>query len=241
MKNFIKNLNILFLIGLASSCNSQHLNYSLDTRYGKFIFSKADTGIVEDLLIICDKELPKISEELNINIDNSVTVEIYSNQDDYNNTIINPNFKNTPAISGDLKIQMVSPLSSLEAEKYLGKISYNDKLYFLIHEYVHILIDKLECEPPILIDEGVACYYSSKDFYLNAALKYVKQINYIPSIEQLISSYYSVSAPDLFSFLFVDFMVQTQGKEILEKLIRDPDYINKYNDKWKEYIKINYY
>jgi hypothetical protein len=241
MRKILKNVIIFILFGLTNNCNSQDLNYSLDTKFGKLKYSKSDVGIVNDLIKICDKEIPAISKELNIKFDSSITIEIYSNQDDYNNAIINPDFKNTPAISGNFKIQMVSPLSSLEAENKVGKISYNDKMYFLIHEYVHLLMDKLESPPPLCIDEGVASLYSSRDFYLAAGKKYVKQINYIPTIEQLINNYHGITAPDMFSCLLIDFMVQTRGKEIIAKLIREPDYIKQFNDSWEEYIKTNYY
>jgi hypothetical protein len=73
------------------------------------------------------------------------------------------------------------------------------------------------------------------------ASKYVKQVNYIPSIEQLISHYHEIPAPDLFSFLLIDFSIQQNGKEILPHLIRKPDQILKVNDKWIEYINRKYY
>lgn len=241
MGKTIRNLFILILIGLTTSCNSQNLDNSLDTRFGKLKYSKSDSGIIMDLLTICEKDIPLISKELNIKFDDSITIEIYPNQADYNKAIINPDYKNSPAISGDFKIQMVSPLSSLEAEKKTGKISYQDKMYFLIHEYIHILIDKQESPPPLCLDEGVASFYSSRDLYLAAAKKYVKQINYIPTIEQLINRYHDIPAPDLFSCLFVDFLVLTQGKEILPGMIREPHLIKQFNNQWIEYIKKKYY
>jgi hypothetical protein len=229
------------LIGLTNGCKSQELNCSLETKYGKFKFSESDSNTVRDLLVTCDKEIPSISKELNIDIDNSIIIEIYSSQDNYNSSIMNPALKDSPAISGDFKIQMVSPLSPLEAENKVGKIKYHDRMYFLVHEYVHLLIDKLESQPPLCIDEGIACFYSSKDFYLDMASKYVKQINYIPSVEQLVTSYDKVPAPDLFSFLLVGFIVQTKGRETLPDLIRQPDYIMQMDDIWVEFVKKKYY
>lgn len=229
---------MFFLLVLSSSCISQELSYSLETRYGIFKCHLSDTGIIGDLLKICDIEISTISKELDIQIDNSITIEIYSNQEDYNYSIMNPLYKNSPAISGNLKIQMVSPLSALFAENKVGPISYHDKLYFLIHEYVHILIDKLENAPPLYLDEGIACFYSSRDIYLAAAEKYVRQINYIPTIEQLTNNYHTLPAPDLFSFLFIDFMVKTQGSSIITKLLREPGC--RTDRGWKEYISQYY-
>lgn len=241
MKTNLLILLVLFLIGLANSCNSQELNYSLDTQYGEFKYSGKDTNTIKDLIIVCDREIHRICKELNIDFDNSVIIEIYPNQEKYNNLILNPDFINSPAISGNSKIQLVSPLAPLDAEKKIGTVKYSDRMYFLIHEYVHILLDKLEKAPPLCIDEGIASYYSSREFYLNIALKYVKQINYVPSIEQLIDHYDKVPAPDLFSFILIDYIVQNQGMEKLEDIIRHPNTVKQYNSYWIEYVKTKYY
>jgi len=241
MKKIFNDIFILCLIGLTNSCNSQDLNYSLDTKFGEFKYSLTDTNSVKDLLRVCEKEIPEICKELNVDYDSSVTIEIYPNQEKYNNSIINPDLKNSPAISGNNRIQLVSPLSPLEAESKIGAINYPDRMYFLIHEYVHILMGKLENPPPLCIDEGIASYYSSRSFYLDMATRYVKQINYIPSIEQLIANYNKIPAPDLFSFLLIDYIVQNQGKEKLADIIRQSNYIKQFNDKWIEYVKNKYY
>lgn len=242
--NMKTNLGIFLafsLIGLTNSCNSQELNYSLVTKYGEFKYSGNDTNTIKDLIFVCEKEIPRICNDLNIDFDNSIIVEIYPNQVKYNNSILNPVFINSPAISGNNKIQLVSPLAPIEAEKKIGAVKYSDRMYFLIHEYVHILLDKLEKAPPLCIDEGIASYYSSREFYLNMALKYIKQINYVPSIEQLIDHYDKVPAPDLFSFVLIDYIVNNLGIEKLENIIRHPNTIKQNNEYWIKYVKKKYY
>lgn len=240
-KNF-NNIILLFLIGIPNnSCNSYEFNYSLETKYGEFKYTVVDTNTVRDLLLVCEKEIPVICKELNIDFDRSVIIEIYPNQESYNNSIINTDLKNSPAISGNNKIQLVSALSPLAAEDKIGSIKYTDRMYFLIHEYVHILIDKLENPPPLFIDEGIASYYSSRVFYLDMAMKYVKQINYIPSVDQLMNKYNKIPAPDLFSFIFIDYIIQTQGKEKLVDILRHPYKIEQLNDNWIDYVKTKYY
>lgn len=241
MIKIFNNPSILLLIGLANSCNAQELNYSMDTKYGVFKYSEIDTNTVKDLILACDKELPEICRELKIDFDHSVTIEVYPDQDSYNNSIIDPDLKNSPAISGDFRIQIISPLSPLEAEKKIGIIKYPDRMQFLIHEYVHILIDKLENPPPLCLDEGLASYFSSREFYSDMATKYVKQINFIPTIEQMITNYHKIPAPDLFSFILIDYFIQTQGREKLADIIRHSDNVNQFNDKWIDYVKNKYY
>jgi hypothetical protein len=241
MKRFFNNLIVFILFGIANGCNSQELDYSLASKYGTFKYSVIDTNTVKDFLKVCDKEIPIICNELNIDFENSIIIEIYPNQEKYNYSIINSDLKNSPAISGDDRIQLVSPLSPLEVEKKIRTVKYSDRMNFLIHEYVHILIDRLEYPPPLCIDEGIASFYSSRGFYLDMATRYVKQINYIPSIEELIANYDKLPAPDLFSFLLIDYVVQSQGKEKLGDIIRQSSYIKQFNDKWNEYVKNKYY
>ncbi len=228
-------------MGLTNSCNSQELNYSMDTKYGVFKYNVTDTNTVKDLILACEKELPEICKELKIDFDNSVTIEVYPNQESYNNSIIDPDLKKSPAISGNFRIQIISPLSPLEAEKRIGIIKYPDRMQFLIHEYVHILIDKLENAPPLCIDEGIASYFSSREFYSDMASKYVRQINFIPSIEQMITNYHKIPAPDLFSFILIDYLIKAQDKEKLADIIRQSDGISQFNDRWINYVKDKYY
>jgi len=241
MNRIFNCIPVLFLFGLANSCDSQELNYSRITEFGNFKYTESDTHSVGDFLSTCEKKIPVICKELNIDFDNSVTIEIYPNQDSYNNSILNKEHINSPAISGGLKIQLISPLAPLYVENKIGPVQYADRLSFLVHEYTHILLDRLEVPPPLCIDEGIASYYSSREFYLDMASKYIKQINFIPSTEQLIDNYHKVPAPDLFSFLLIDYMVQRDGKECLQRIIRQPGSIRQMNDDWIEYVEKQYY
>ncbi len=220
---------------------SDTLNKSLRTKYGEFRYTETDQNTIKDLLRYCDKEIPFICSQLNIEFDNKVIIEIYPNQEEYNRYIINPSSKNSPAISGKGIIQIISPLAPLAAEKKVGAFSYGEKMYFLIHEYAHVLINKFSETVPISINEGVACYISSYDFYKKMAQKYVRQMNFIPSIDQLITNYYELRAADLFSFLMIDFMVTGKDAVALSDLIRHPELIKSQNEGWINYIKGKYY
>jgi len=125
----------------------------------------------------------------------------------------------------------------------VDSIKYNDRLLLLVHEYVHILVDNLEKAPPIFIDEGIASFYSSYGFYKSTAINYVKQINFIPNIEQLLKHYYEIPAPDLFSFVFIDFIVELKGRKILPEILRQQDFLtdDDLNEHWKRFIEEYYY
>ncbi len=238
MKTILKWSIIVFL-GLQISCRSHELNHSVTTAFGRFNYSENDMNTITDLVHACNVHLPQISKDLNLQINNSVVIELYPSQDEYNRNIMNSDLKNSPAISGNGKIQIVSPLAKIRS----GGLKYEDRLLFLIHEYIHLLIDKLKPEPPIFIDEGIACYYSSYDFYMSSTKKYLKQLNFTPSVEQLVNHYYDLPVPDLFSFLFIDYIVKSKGKDILPVLLRQPEiYFSQEVDKnWKSYIQQNYF
>ena len=230
---------LLSIFLLEISCNSQPLNYTKETKFGNFRYSKNDIKTINDLIKVTETNLPRICEELSIKFDRLITIEIYPSQEEYNRNIINPGLKNSPAISGNWKIQIVSPLAKIK----IDSIKYEDRLFLLVHEYVHVLIDNLDKAPPIFIDEGIACFYSSNGYYKSAAKKYVKRINFIPSIKQLLEHYHELPAPDLFSFLFVDFTVQTKGRKVLKELIRQSNFLTKeeFNKSWQRFIKQIYY
>ena len=239
MKKILLCITIIILF--FELCFSNTLNKSLRTKYGEFRYTETDQNTIKDLLKCCDKEIPSICSQLNIEFDLELVIEIYPNQEEYNKYIINPSSKNSPAISGNGIIQIISPLASLAAEKKVGVFSYEEKLYFLIHEYAHVLINKISETVPICINEGAASYLSSYDFYMKMAQKYVRQLNFIPSVEQLISNYYELPAADLFSFLLIDFMVTGKDAVALSDLIRHPELIRSRNEGWIDYIKGKYY
>lgn len=238
MKNATRLILILTLL-FQASCSSQILDYDKTTEFGQFKYSKNDLDTIDDLIKVCKDNLPGISTELNLKTDKSIVIEVYPNQEVYNENIINPDFKNSPAISGNGKIQIVSPHAKIR----IDSLKYDERLMLLVHEYIHILIDKLDSPPPTFIDEGIASYYSSNNFYKSSAKKYVKRIGFIPTIEQLQNHYNKLPAPDLFSFLFIDFLVQSKGKSIIGEILRSHEFNSgsDMNETWKKYITDNYY
>jgi len=236
--NKIYIILLSILLTLQPGCRSQQLNFTQMSQYGIFHYCEQDTQAVKDLLQCCATVLPGIAGDLNLTAPENISIEIYPTQNDYNRNIMNPALQNSPAISGNGKIQLVSPLAKIK----IDNLTYEERLLLLVHEYVHILIDGLDPEPPLFIDEGIACYYSSYQFYKSAAAQYVKQINFIPTTSQLKDHYHELPAPDLFSFLFIDYLVQQQGKQILPAVLTQPQLLDDIlNTGWLEFVKQHYY
>lgn len=228
----INVLNLLATILICTCCKAQLLTDIKSTEFGTFKFSKQDKAVVDDLISTSGKNLRAIARTLRIEIDPNIMIEVYPNQNDYDQNIINSDLKGSPAISGNNKIQMVSPKSKIK----LDTISYQNRLMFIIHEYVHLFFDKIEPSPPICLDEGLACYLGSYNFYKSIAVKYVRQLTQMPTITQLLENYYKIRAADLFSFLLVDFLVKSESLDRISTIIRNPQTIKERESEWTHYL-----
>ncbi len=204
-----KTLRLLIILTVSISCHAQLLNNSRTTPYGIFKFSKQDSDAVDDLIQCCNINLPVIADILKVKFDTKTIVEIYPNQTEYDQNIINQDLAGSPAISGYGKIQMVSP----NAEIKIDNIPYPSRLMFIVHEYVHLCIDQINPSLPIFLNEGLACYYGSHDFYRGVVEKHLDQLTFKPSINQLINSYNKIPGVDVYSFIFIDFLVKTEGQQ----------------------------
>jgi hypothetical protein len=229
---------IVFLLAISISCgtSSQILNLSTISKYGIIKYGEHDVNVIKDLISTCDSYLDKIAADLNLDINEKTVIEIYPDQDSYDKEIMNSAFRGTPAISGNGRIQMVSPLSRIK----IDTICYRNRLLFLIHEYVHIMLDKPDPAPPLFIDEGLACYYSSYSFYKAIADKYIGRIGTIPTTDQLINQYSILVAPDLFSFVFIDFLFQTGRSKLLPAIVRNQYNLGSLNSEWNKYFIAHY-
>jgi len=225
-------LKILLILTISYSCHAQVLNKSRITSYGVFKFSDQDKESVDDLILCCRNNLPKIADILQVNFDPKTLIEVFPNQTEYDQNIINKDLKGSPAISGYGKIQMVSPIASIK----IANISYPDRLLFLVHEYVHTSIDQINPLMPTFLNEGLACYFGSRNFYQAVVDKYLDHVNNKPTVDQLINNYDKIPGVDVYSFIFIDFLVKTDGEKNLLKTLKDHSDIKSKNNNWIKYL-----
>jgi hypothetical protein len=227
----------LFISILWNGCDSQTLPFQKMTDFGNFRYSIQDTLVVKDLIKTCPSKLSEISIALQLKLNYIPEIEIYPNQAEYDKYIMNREFRGSPAVSGNSRIQMVSPLGIIK----IDSIPYSERLLFLVHEYVHLLIDQLESPPPVFLDEGLACYYGSYNFYNEIITKHSDQINFIPTLEQLQNHYDEVPAADLFSYLFIDYLINSEKCDPFSDIIRNPDMLLNRNQAWIDYMKAKFH
>jgi hypothetical protein len=230
MKNNV--LKILLILTIPFSCQGQLLNNTKTTSQGIFKFSDQDKESVNDLIKCCRINLPVIADILEFKFDPKTIIEIYPNQTAYDNNIINKRLVGSPAISGYGKIQMVSPKASIK----IDNIPYLDRLLFLIHEYVHICIDQISPSLPTFLNEGLACYYGSNKFYRTVVDKYQAQLTSKPTVDQLINSYDNIPGVDIYSFLFIDFLIKNDGQDKLLTTLKNHSTIKTKNSDWIKFL-----
>lgn len=227
-----KYLILPFILTISITCQAQLLNNSRTTPYGIFKFSNQDSNAVNDLIQCCNKSLPVIADILKVKFDPNTIVEIFPNQTEYDRNIINYELAGSPAISENGKIQMVSP----NAEIKVNYIPYPSRLMFVVHEYIHTCIDQIDPSLPMFLNEGLACYFGSYDFYRGVVEKYLVRLTFRPSIDQLLNHYNKIPGVDVYSFIFIDFLIKTEGQQDLLVILKNHSSIKSRNSEWLKFL-----
>lgn len=207
------------------------------TYYG----TKPDSITVHQLDKLLEENFRRICNDLEYDYKFRITVEIYPDQKSFDANTIGT--RGTPAVSGNRTIQMVSPFSAIKIQG----IPYEERLLMAVHEFVHLVNNEINNNMPLWIEEGLATYEGSFNFYKNNCLKYFKSLPEI-SFEQLDQNYQRIRGADLYSYTLIYFIAQNFGKAKLCKLIRNPDDIEEIlmvsrkdiTSEWNLFIKENF-
>lgn len=113
---------------------------------------------------------------------------------------------------------LVSPLSPIK----VSGITREDRLQMAVHEFAHLLVDEINPNAPIWLDEGVACYEGSFDFYARVGRENMEKLPKI-GFAVLQDEYYNLPGADLYAFYAVSFIVDEYGYGAINKLIRNPE------------------
>ena len=178
-----------------------------------------------------------------------MVIEIHS---DLNQLHIALGFPNAPdLIRGGIgigKIVIASPLNPPPGSEY------NNVVNTAVHEFVHIVVNKINENTPRWLNEGIACY-EAKDNNENWIRQTVKKglvNNMLPTFNDLdtgndFETFFKRNGYQ-YSYTIVESIVEKFGYDKLYNLIKSP---NSFVDifgitkeqlqyKWIEYIKINY-
>lgn len=219
--------------------------YSVVEQAGSFVLLgiEDDRQALRDVADALLKHSPQVCRDLASEYNSLITVEIFPDQASFDRHVMDPDLRGYYACSGNRRIQMVSPRNPAPRVE----IPYTERVLISVHEFVHLVNNAINLEMPIWLNEGVACRIGP-----HAGYEYVCRHQFpferIPSFREMVQSYYSVPAADLFAYTLVDFILHEYGQAALNLLIRSPDSLerilgvgpSKFENLWRQYINRHY-
>lgn len=173
--------------------------------------------VLDDIAGALRAGAPTVCDALRVACDFPVAVEVFADQAAFDRGVMNPDMRGYFALSGDGRIQMVSPANSGRSE-----LTYDDGVAVAVHEFVHLALDRIDPDLPDWLEEGTAVYLAPHEVYDRACRERLAGVE-LPSLEQMRRQYADVPAADLFAFTLVASIVATDGLDGLNALLLAPD------------------
>lgn len=220
-----------------------------ETQHFIIYYSEIDSTCIDNVSDVLENNYNRIVINFNQKLQEKLIIEIHS---DLNQLHIALGFPNAPNwIRGGLgvgKIAIASPLNPPPGSKFDNVINT------AVHEFVHIIINKINGDTPRWLNEGIACY-EAKDNDENWIRKTVENgllNNMIPTFKDLdtgedFETFFKLNGYQ-YSYTIVESIINLFGYEKLHNLIKSPNSFveifgiteGELQDKWINYIKENY-
>lgn len=228
-------------------------DYKLDLRKETehFIinYTEMDKECIDKVSEVLENNYNRITMKFKEELQEKLTVEIHS---DLNALHLALGFPDAPDwIRGGIgvgKIVIASPLNPPPGSKF------NNVVNTAVHEFVHIIVNKINGNMPRWLNEGIACY-EAKDNNENWIRKTIKdglESNTIPTFKDLdtgedFERFFQRDGYQ-YSYTIVESIIEEFGYEKLYDFIKTPDNFEnvfgiteeQLQNKWIEYIKNNY-
>jgi hypothetical protein len=225
------------------------LNLRKETQHFIIHYTEFDKKCIDRVLNVLENSYSRITINLNQQLQEKLVIEIHP---DLNQLHIALGFPNAPDwIRGGLgvdKIVIASPLNPPPGS------AFDNVLNTAVHEFVHIIINKINEDTPRWLNEGIACF-EAKDNDENWIRKTVKNglvSNMIPTFKDLdtgedFETFFKRNGYQ-YSYTIIETIIEEFGYDKLYKLINAPDnFVNIFDltecqlqNKWIEYIERNY-
>jgi hypothetical protein len=227
----------------ATTLTKSELKKRMETLYYTFYCADKDTSTLEDLRKALDSSTERLQKELDCKYPHMITIEVYPDQNAYDNALTDKSVAGSPACSGNRKILMVSPQEPIR----VAGIPYNERLLMAVHEYVHLLLNEINRSLSIWIQEGVASYYGSTGGYESICKAVIDQLPVI-SLNELENNYRKLPAPDIYSYMAVKYIKEIYGQSFLNSILKDQNNLNgilsggyeDFDGKWNNFIDKTY-
>lgn len=225
------------------------LNFEKETQHFMIHYTEFDKTCIDRVLNTLEDSYNRITNNLNQQLQEKLVIEIHP---DFDQLHIALGIQNAPDwIRGGLgagKIVIASPLNPPPGS------AFDNVLNTAVHEFVHIIINKINGHTPRWLNEGIACF-EAKDNNENWIRKTVKDglvNNALPKIKDLDTGedfeIFFKRDGYQYSYTIIEAIIDEFGYDKLYKLIKSPDkFADIFNlterqmqDKWIEYIKRKY-
>lgn len=225
------------------------LNQKMETQHFTIIYNEIDKACIGKVSDVLEGSYGDITNKLKQQLEEKLTVEIHR---DLKQLHIALGFQDAPDwVRGGLgadKIVIASPLNPPPGS------TFDNVVKTAVHEFVHILIKKINTAIPRWLDEGIACYEAKDNNkkWIESTVRKGLDNNTIPSFDDLDTrqDFLAFFKNDgyQYSYTIVETIVKVYGYDKLHRLVRSPEEfvdvfgITKYQlqNRWIEYIRNNY-
>ncbi|GFZ29930.1 hypothetical protein CSC2_04560 [Clostridium zeae] len=226
-----------------------NLNLRVEAEHFTVYFRENDRKCIGKVIDVLEDNYSRITINLEQKLDSKLILEIYSNLKSLHLAL---GLQDAPDwIRGGLgagKIIIASPLNPPPGS------NFDNVLNTAIHEFVHILINKINSNTPRWLNEGIACYEAkdnSEKWIRETIIEGLSNGN-IPTFKDLdtgedFEKFFALNGYQ-YSYTMVEAIVNLFGYDKLRKLIKAPNKFDEvlnvsetalYN-KYVDFIKANY-
>lgn len=225
------------------------LNLSKETKQFIIYYAETDKSCIEKVSYMLEDSYDRITNRFNQKLKEKLVVEIYSEHSELLNAL---GFPNAPKwVRGGIgvgKILIASPLNPPYGTDFDGVVNT------AVHEFVHIIVNKINNNIPRWLNEGIASY-EAKDNNPEWIIKTIKnglENNNIPRFKDLdtgddFETFFNRDGYQ-YSYTIVEFIVTEFGYDKLKEFIQSPTmYLevfgltkNQLQEKWITYIGEKY-
>jgi hypothetical protein len=225
------------------------LNLRVETKHFIFYFTEKDSECIDEVIQALENNYNRISINLEQKLESKLIIEIYYNLKSLHTAL---GLKDAPAwIRGGLgagKIIIASPLNPPPGS------NFDNVVNTAIHEFVHILVNKINSNTPRWLNEGIACYEAkdNNESWIRQTVSAGLGNGNLPTFKDLdtgedFQTFFTLNGYQ-YSYTMVEAIVNLFGYDKLRKLVKSP---NKFYEifnvseselykKYVDFIKVNY-
>lgn len=225
------------------------LNLKKETQHFILYYTEFDNLCINRILEVLENSYDKITNNLNQELEEKLIIEIHP---DFNQLHIALGFPDAPDwIRGGLgvgKIVIASPLNPPPGS------DFNNVVNTAVHEFVHIVVNKINRNTPRWLNEGIACFEAkdNSEKWIRETVKNGLINGEVPKFKELdtgedFETFFKLNGYQ-YSYTIIESIIEEFGYKKLCELIKAPNnFVEIFNlsedelqEKWIGYIKRTY-